>query len=55
MSSHGPTETDEEFDARYVAYFNKKDLDGWELRKVGCLKTAFLINLSFSKNHQGTL
>lgn len=34
MSSHGPAETDEEFDARYVAYFNRKDIDGWELRKA---------------------
>lgn len=32
--AHGPTETDEEFDARYVAFFNRKDIDGWEIRKV---------------------
>jgi len=30
---HGSTETDEEFDARYVAYFSRKDIDGWEIRK----------------------
>jgi len=30
----GPVETDEEFDARYVAYFNRKDIDGWEFRKA---------------------
>jgi len=34
MSSGGPVETDEEFDARYVAYFNRKDIDGWEFRKA---------------------
>jgi len=26
-------ETDQEFDARYCQYFNRTDLDGWELRK----------------------
>ena len=26
-------ETDAEFDARYEAYFNRKDIDGWEIRK----------------------
>lgn len=31
--SHGSTETDEEFDARYAAYFNRPDIDGWEIRK----------------------
>ncbi|KAM9853979.1 cytochrome c oxidase subunit 5Aa isoform 1-T1 [Aulostomus maculatus] len=31
--SHGKQETDEEFDARWVAYFNKPDIDAWELRK----------------------
>ncbi|KAJ4938146.1 hypothetical protein JOQ06_002772 [Pogonophryne albipinna] len=31
--SHGKQETDEEFDARWVTYFNKSDLDAWELRK----------------------
>jgi len=34
MSSAGPVETDEEFDARYIAYFNRKDIDGWEFRKA---------------------
>ncbi|XP_076052135.1 cytochrome c oxidase subunit 5A [Oratosquilla oratoria] len=28
------TETDEEFDARYEAYFNRSDIDGWETRKA---------------------
>jgi len=33
MSSE-KTETDEEFDARYVAFFSRPDIDGWEIRKV---------------------
>jgi len=28
------TETDAEFDARYEAYFNRADIDGWEVRKA---------------------
>ncbi|XP_016888242.1 cytochrome c oxidase subunit 5Aa [Cynoglossus semilaevis] len=31
--SHGKQETDEEFDARWITYFNKQDIDAWELRK----------------------
>ncbi|XP_034391626.1 cytochrome c oxidase subunit 5A, mitochondrial-like [Cyclopterus lumpus] len=31
--SHGKPETDEEFDARWITYFNKSDIDAWELRK----------------------
>ncbi|XP_055147277.1 cytochrome c oxidase subunit 5A, mitochondrial-like [Symphalangus syndactylus] len=31
--SHGSHETDVEFDARWVTYFNKPDIDAWELRK----------------------
>ncbi|CAM9401797.1 unnamed protein product [Bubo scandiacus] len=31
--SHGSQESDEEFDARWVTYFNKPDIDAWELRK----------------------
>ncbi|XP_054476179.1 cytochrome c oxidase subunit 5A, mitochondrial-like [Anoplopoma fimbria] len=31
--SHGKQETDEEFDARWITYFNKSDIDAWELRK----------------------
>merc|ERR1719437_343786 len=27
------TESDAEFDARYEAYFNRPDIDGWEIRK----------------------
>lgn len=33
MSKHS-TETDEEFDSRYEAYFNRPDIDGWEIRKA---------------------
>ena len=33
MSAAG-TERDAEFDARYIAYFDRKDIDGWEIRKV---------------------
>ena len=33
MGSAKSTETDAEFDARYEAYFNRKDIDGWEIRK----------------------
>ncbi|XP_049883584.1 cytochrome c oxidase subunit 5A, mitochondrial [Pectinophora gossypiella] len=29
----GPVETDEEFDCRYEAFFNRPDIDGWEIRK----------------------
>lgn len=29
----GVEETDEEFDQRYVNYFSKPDIDGWEVRK----------------------
>merc|ERR1712098_584075 len=32
MASMGG-ETDAEFDARYEEYFNRKDIDGWEIRK----------------------
>ena len=27
-------ETDEEFDLRYERYFNRPDIDGWEIRKA---------------------
>merc|ERR1712024_46412 len=33
VMSEEKTETDAEFDARYEAYFNRKDIDGWEIRK----------------------
>jgi len=32
--SNKVVETDDEFDQRYIAYFNRKDIDGWELRKA---------------------
>ncbi|XP_065166252.1 cytochrome c oxidase subunit 5A, mitochondrial [Atheta coriaria] len=28
------TETDDQFDARYEAYFSRSDIDGWEVRKA---------------------
>nr|ACT31598.1 cytochrome c oxidase subunit Va protein-like protein [Artemia franciscana] len=33
LSKH-KTESDEEFDARYEAFFNRPDIDGWEIRKA---------------------
>ena len=39
MSAAG-AESDAEFDARYIAYFDRKDIDGWEIRKV---RTSFII------------
>ncbi len=33
-ASHGKTETDEEFDARYENFFNRPDIDHWEIRKA---------------------
>ncbi|XP_058802159.1 cytochrome c oxidase subunit 5A, mitochondrial [Phymastichus coffea] len=33
-ASHGNTETDEEFDARYEKFFNRPDIDHWEIRKA---------------------
>uniref|UniRef100_A0A0K8TTZ3 Cytochrome c oxidase subunit 5A, mitochondrial n=1 Tax=Tabanus bromius TaxID=304241 RepID=A0A0K8TTZ3_TABBR len=32
-ASHGSTETDEQFDQRYENFFNRSDIDGWEVRK----------------------
>ncbi|PSN43071.1 Cytochrome c oxidase subunit 5A [Blattella germanica] len=34
LMSHQAQETDDEFDTRYEAYFNRKDIDGWEIRKA---------------------
>jgi len=33
LMSGGGGESDAEFDARYVAYFDRADIDGWEIRK----------------------
>lgn len=33
-SHDGPKETDEEFDQRYVNFFNRNDIDHWEIRKA---------------------
>jgi len=32
--SHTQEETDEEFDDRYEGFFNRSDIDGWEIRKA---------------------
>lgn len=32
--SHGKQETDEEFDNRYVKYFDRPEIDHWEIRKA---------------------
>merc|ERR1712117_742787 len=34
LMSSKKEETDAEFDARYEAYFNRPDIDGWEIRKA---------------------
>jgi len=31
---HGRQESEEEFDQRYINYFNRKDIDGWQIRKA---------------------
>lgn len=33
-ASHGSKESDEEFDQRYVNFFNRNDIDHWEVRKA---------------------
>jgi len=33
-SHSGHKETDEEFDERYTNFFNRKDIDHWEIRKA---------------------
>lgn len=32
--SHAQAESDAEFDARYERFFNRPDIDGWEIRKA---------------------
>lgn len=40
----GVDETDEEMDKRYLNYFNKPDIDGWELRKgINDMQTMDLV------------
>ena len=34
LMSGGAAQSDAEFDAKYIAYFDRKDIDGWEIRKV---------------------
>lgn len=38
--SHEVKETDEEFDARYIAFFSRPDIDGWEVRKVSWFSSS---------------
>lgn len=33
-AAHDVQETDEEFDTRYENYFNRPDIDHWEIRKA---------------------
>ncbi|XP_043477999.1 cytochrome c oxidase subunit 5A, mitochondrial [Leptopilina heterotoma] len=33
-SSHGKQQTDEEVDAEFIQYFDRKDIDHWELRSA---------------------
>lgn len=33
-SSHGKVMTDEEVDAEFIQYFERKDIDHWELRSA---------------------
>lgn len=51
--SHGKQETDEEFDARWVTYFNKPDIDAWELRKGG-LRQPFDLVIESAAVHSTT-
>ena len=48
LMSHEVQETDEEFDARYVAFFQRPDIDGWEIRKVNQCELTELIFLMVS-------
>uniref|UniRef100_A0A8C8F530 Cytochrome c oxidase subunit 5A, mitochondrial n=1 Tax=Oncorhynchus tshawytscha TaxID=74940 RepID=A0A8C8F530_ONCTS len=45
--SHAKVETDEEFDARWVTYFSKPDIDAWELKKGDLLKNIENTSASF--------
>lgn len=51
-SSHGVEETDEEFDARYEAYFNRSDIDNWEIRKAMNDLAGEQSFILYSKNKQ---
>ena len=46
MSAAG-AESDAEFDARYIAYFDRKDIDGWEIRKVRSPDQKIIILVCF--------
>ena len=44
MMSGAKQESDAEFDAKYIAYFDRKDIDGWEIRKVCCFPHMILLD-----------
>lgn len=44
MSKHS-VESDADFDARYEAFFSRKDIDGWECRKVDLLFAKLMLDL----------
>ncbi len=44
MSGGSQRESDEEFDARYEAYFNRDSLDGWEIRSAMNELQVIIIN-----------
>ena len=55
LMSGAKVESDAEFDARYIAYFDRKDIDGWEIRKVVYEQAALnhfyaIVNQWFSGN-----
>ena len=41
-------DSDAEFDARYEAFFNRADIDGWEIRKVSKNLYSLLLTLTLS-------
>ncbi len=50
---HAKEESEEEFDARMVVYFSRRDIDGWEVRKAMnelqvCLSVGRAINWAAS-------
>ena len=48
---HAKEETEEEFDARYVAYLSRPDIDGWELRKAMNELQVCVYNIMFNMSH----
>ena len=48
--SAAAVESDADFDARYVSYFNRADIDGWEIRKVSF--TVYMFSLHSRVQYQ---